>query len=252
MSQAQDHAHPHTSPLLLAKLLAAKATDQEVQAVEAHAGGCARCRDELAGARAAGRRFAESVFPRTLPALEARRPPRRSWRLVLPLALAATAAVVLFVRTPPPDGPRFQPKGEGALEVFALRGGEPFPVRDGTALRAGDRIRFGVAPGDARFVLVASVDGRGNVSVYQPSTPVAAGGEPLVILPDSIVLDDAPGPERVFALFSDRPVDEPAVTAALAAVGAAGADAIRGTTRLPLSYTQASLLFEKPAAAPPP
>lgn len=248
----QDQTHPHTSPLLVEKLLAGKATDDEVQAAEAHASGCARCREELHGARAAGRRFAESVFPRTLPALEARRPPRRSWRLVLPLALAATAAVVLFVRSPQPDGPRFQSKGEGALRVFAHRGGESFPVPDGTALRAGDRIRFGVVPGDARFVLVASVDGRGNASIYQPSTPVASGGEPLVILPDSIVLDDAPGPERIFALFSDRPLDEPAVTAALVAVGAEGADAIRGTTRLPLSYTQASVLFEKPAAPPPP
>lgn len=248
MNQAQDH----TAPLLLGKLLAGKATEEEVRAAEAHAQACARCREELAEARAAGRRFTESVFPRTLPAVEARRKPPRSWRLVLPLALAATAAVALFVRRPTPEPPQLQFKGEGALQVFAHRGGESFPVRDGTALRAGDRIRFGVVPGHARFVLVASVDGRGHVSIYQPSTPVASGEAPLVTLPDSIVLDDAPGPERIFALFSDRPVEERAVTAALAALGAAGADTVRGTTHLPLSYTQASVLFEKSAAAQTP
>ena len=120
-------------------------------------------------------------------------------------------------------------------------------------LRAGDRIRFGVMAGDARFVVVASVDGRGHASIYQPSTPIAAGKEPLVLLPDSIVLDDAPGPERIFALFSDRKVEDAEVTAALAALGAAGADAIRATARLALPYDQASVVFEKgPSAAAPP
>lgn len=247
MTQVQHH----TSPLLLGKLLAGKATEDEVRTAEAHAQACARCSEELAEARAAARRFTESVFPRTRPAVEGRRRPARSWRLLLPVVLAAAAAVVLFVRRPPPELPRFQVKGGGALSVFALRGGESFRVGEGTALRAGDRIRFGVVAGDARFVLVASVDGRGQVSIYQPSIPVSTGEGPMWILPDSIVLDDAPGPERIFALFSDRPVEEPAVTAALTALGAAGTGAIRGTTRLPLSYMQASVLIEK-AAAPAP
>ena len=81
-------------------------------------------------------------------------------------------------------------------------------------------------------------------------SPIAAGKEPLVLLPDSIVLDDAPGPERIFALFSDRKVEDAEVTAALAALGAAGADAIRATARLALPYDQASVVFEKgPSAA---
>jgi hypothetical protein len=250
MSQAQDH----TSPVLLAKLLAGKATDEERRALEAHAAACPGCRDELVEARAAGRRFTESVFPRTLPAVEARGR-RRAWRLlfpIAPLALAAAAtAAVLLVRHPPVL-PEVQYKGAAALQVFAHRGGESFPVRDGMALRAGDRIRFGVVPGDARFVLVGSVDGRGHASIYQPSTPVEAGKEPLLVLPDSIVLDDAPGPERIFAVFSEQRVENTQVADALTALGARGADAIRGATRLPLPYTQASVLLEKDAAPPPP
>lgn len=252
MSQDQDH----TSPLLIGKLLAGRATDEEVHALEAHAQICPRCRDELAGAQAAGRTFTQSVFPRTLPAIAARRSPRRTWRLIVPLALAAaTASVALIVRRPvAPDAsaPEHQFKGAGALQVFAHRGEGSFRVQGGTALRAGDRIRFGVVPSDARFVLVASVDGRGHASIYQPSTPVADGEEPLVILPDSIVLDDAAGPERLFALFSARRLEDAEVMEALRALGAAGADAIRRTTRLPLPWDQASVLLEKEAAPPPP
>ncbi len=252
MNQADDHTSSHTSPLLIGKLLAGKATDEEVRAAERHAGACARCREELDQARAAGRRFAERVFPRTLGAVAARRAPPPRWRLLLPIALvAATASALVLVRRSP-SSPAVQYKGAATLQVFAHRGGASFPVGDGTALRAGDRIRFGVFPGGARFVLVGSVDGRGRASIYQASTAIAGGEGPTTVLPGAIVLDDAPGPERIFAVFSERRLEDAEVTAALAAVGAQGAGAIRGTHRLALPYPQASILFEKDAGMAPP
>jgi hypothetical protein len=130
--------------------------------------------------------------------------------------------------------------------VFALRDDRVFAIQDGARLRPGDRIRFAVQGGGAAFVLVASIDGRRQVSVYQPSTALGpdAGAGPQT-LPDSIQLDDALGPERIFAVFSDRPVPEAEVTGALAALGAAGPEAVRRAQRLPLPLAQASVLIEK-------
>ncbi len=241
----------HPSNLSIARLLLGRASDEERDRVEAHAGTCERCRLELDGALGARQRFAQSVFPRTLPAVEERLATRWRWRRLFPslglaTAVAAAAAALLVARMPEPE-PAWQVKGEGALKIYGRRGEHVFPVEDGARLRPGDQIRFGVEPGGARFALVASIDGRGQVSIYQPSAPLAPGAGPLEILPDSIVLDDAPGPERVFAVFSDLRLDGAEITAALRALGSSGAQAIRGTRRLPVPYAQASVLIEKAA-----
>jgi len=112
-------------------------------------------------------------------------------------------------------------------------------------------------PAGARYLLVASVDGGGGVTIYYPyngaqSAAIAAiaggvGGGAGVIEPaGSIVLDAAPGPERVFAILSDVALPVELVTAQLRAVAASGADAIRATHTLALpACKQLSLVFEK-------
>ena len=65
----------------------------------------------------------------------------------------------------------------------------------------------------------------------------------------SIVLDAAPGPERLFAIFSARPIPARSVRDLLAPIAAAGAATIRAAGRIPLPDTQqATLLFEKQGA----
>jgi hypothetical protein len=119
-------------------------------------------------------------------------------------------------------------------------------VHDETALAPNDRIRFVVTSDRARFLMIASVDGAGNASIYFPyhgarSGPVA--GE-RVELPGSIILDDAPGPERLFAVFSDEPISADVVRRALEEIRGAGA--IRSTSRLSVdAQDQLSLVFEK-------
>ena len=246
-------AEAHASDLLLARILSGDATDAEARATEAHAAGCARCRAGLEEARAARGRFEQFVFPRTLGAVE-RRVRRRRWlRIFAPLLVALPAAVaVSIVATRPEVQPEVQAKGAPALlQLFAQRGERVFAVGEGERLQRGDRLRFSVQPGSAAFVTVGSVDGRGNASLYYPSTAVAAlraeGRDAGVagLLPGSIVLDDAPGPERIFALFSPTPLDDAQVRRALAVLAAAGPDAIRRTRALPLPFAQASILLEK-------
>jgi hypothetical protein len=96
------------------------------------------------------------------------------------------------------------------------------------ALHAGDQIQFLYHAAGHAFVVVVEVDGAGAVTALQPgehpeSWPVQASG--THVLPGSIILDEAVGPERVFAVFSDAPLPvEVVVEAVRAAVKAAGGD----------------------------
>ncbi len=173
-------------------------------------------------------------------------------------AFAAAVAIAVIVVTLHPH-PRAAPppelaiKGDATWQVFANRDGQTFTVHDGTQLEPGDRIRFAVIPDGAHYVLVASIDGAGTVSIYFPyggseSAPLPAQAGARSLLPGSIVLDSAPGPERMFAIFSDEPIAADQVVDQLRAIGAGGADAIREPHALTISNAraQASTLFEKP------
>lgn len=236
-----------------------RALDRDGEArVDAHLARCARCREELERAAELRRHFTAHVQPAGLPV----RPRRWSWLLV-----PAVATVVLIVAIEPWRRPARPPrvdeagigelgiKGDASWLVFASRGGRVLPVHDGTELAAGDRIRFTVIPGGARYLLVASIDGRGTATIYVPyggSQSAAIDGD-RVEPEGSIVLDAAPGPERIYALLSDAPIAAERVRAQLREIARGGSDAIRGTSALALPVrAQASLVFEKvaPCCAP--
>jgi len=231
----------------------------------AHLESCARCRGDLEAAETACATFTRDVLPRTVgklrPAAAAAAPvPARSrWVLAWPaLAATALAAIVLVVwlgkreQSAPvvqQDDGDIRMKGVLAFQVFASRRDEVFAVHDATKLAAGDKIRFVVGAGAARpYLLVASVDGAGNATIYYPYGGVRSGPAPAAPseLPGSIVLDAAPGPERVFALASAQPLDASQVTRALLVLGRKGAAAIRATSVLDnLPAVQQSIVFEK-------
>lgn len=235
----------HVSAFTLDALaLGALDPDREA-AAHAHVASCAACRGARDAAAALREHFMIRVLPRGLPA---RRHHRWLW-LAVP-ALAAALLVALWPRLEPPEQGDLGIKGTASWQVFANRSGHTFAVHDGTELAAGDRIRFVVVPGGARYLLVASVDGRGAVTIYYPyegSQSAPIDGERFE-LTGSIVLDAAPGPERIYALLSDEPITADAVRAPLRMVAHGGAVAIRGTYALPVPVrAQASLVFEKVA-----
>ena len=240
----------HLSSLQLDALaLDALPADQHA-AAQQHLGACATCRaraEELAMLRS---HFTVNVLPRTAPAL--RRPPawRSAWRWGVPL-LAVSAAVLLVLRPTVEDGPAYGVKGGTTLQLFAHRGERTWKVEQGEVLAPGDQVRFRVEGGGLPYVLVVSVDGAGQVNTYHPfggarSAPLPEQG--LAEIPGSVVLDTAPGPERLFALFSREPLDSEAIMPALRELAAGGANAIRRHTTLPVpaGALQATFLFEKP------
>lgn len=199
----------------------------------AHAAACPDCAAQVAALREASRAFLKARPPeRFLRQLERREAAatgeRPRWRrlvpalaLALPLALAVTLAPRLLGPPPPADG-GVAFKGGGAFRLAVARagGGPPELVGGDAVVRAGDALRFAYQAPRAGWLLVLELDGRGHAAVLHPfgaaqGAPIAAGGRDF--LGGSVVLDDAPGPEHLFAVFSPRPVEAGPLLAALRA-----------------------------------
>lgn len=231
MTNARGHLSSETIDLLLLAALGAAETNE----AKAHLDACADCKERWRELNEDKQRFEQYVFARTLPKIEERLAKQRFWqaldlRVLLPalgLGLAALVAVVVVPRVTggqTEDEVYVGVKGKEPLfEVFAQRdAGSAFAVKEGTTLKPKDRIRFVVNPAGARYVLVASRDGKGAFTVYYPfgaaeSAPVDARAPRRTELPDAVELDETPGAERLVAVFSDAPVRAAEVEAALRA-----------------------------------
>jgi hypothetical protein len=211
----EDSTHP--SRHALARHEAGEGSPDERAALGAHLETCPTCAETLAELGRYRVAFQAGLSQAELEAriaLRAARPAPRSWWALVrwPYALGAataTALALLLVFAPRGDepGPDSGTRTKGAefsLSFVIESGGKPVLAEPGHRLRAGDRIQFLLtAPAGGQLHLVG-VDGRGQVSVYFPApgvTPPAFPGGAGRPVPGSIILDDAPGPERVFALL---------------------------------------------------
>jgi hypothetical protein len=239
----------------------------EAQArVERHLMDCERCRTDHAGYAADARQFSQEIFPRTVERVDRATPGSWVGRLLRPrvvwlLAPVVTAVLVLSVaRGRLADEGQRQARtdedirikgGEPTLRSFARRMQHVFPIRDGMELHPGDEMRFVVDSPRLQYLLVASVDGVGKVNIYFPYDGSQSGlittGKPTE-LPGSIVLDNAPGPERVFAFYSQKPLLRAELEPVLKALGASGPAGIRRKELPPVPAEGLStFLFEKAA-----
>jgi len=256
----------HLTTLDLDRLALADLSPWDVQRIDAHAGRCPRCTVRRSQHQGAVAQFQTTVLPRTLPLIEARRRrwPARLWGVAIAVPALAVAILVLAhrsggVRPGTNEPPALGIKGDELMQVFALHhseapgGGPPSVVRvaNGQRLAPGDALRFVLYPSGLPYALIASVDGAGQVSVYFPfhgEESAAVDGGVALPVAGSIVLDRAPGPERLFAIFSERPIAARQVRELLAGTAAGAPATIRAARQLPLPRTrQATLLFEKEA-----
>jgi hypothetical protein len=255
---SENEAEPHLSPFELDSLRLGRLPVERARVAASHLDVCPTCGALEARLRAHQQHFADEVLPRTRPLLRQRAERQagiaawRRWLLIGAVPLAAAAALlVLRVRSGSEDIGYQAEKGGSSLRVVGQHQGRPFAVASGDALVAGDAIRF-VVTSRHSFLMIASVDGRGQTKVYVPyegAESVAVSPGRMLELPagGSIALDAAPGPERIFALFSRRPLPAAPVLAALQELSARGAAAIRSTDRLEIvsAEEQLSVLFEK-------
>ena len=177
----------------------------------AHVTGCARCTAWLAAQEQVEAKVAHLWVPAR------RRPAAGFWRylrLGLPVALGAAAALLVLARPRPPTETA---KGASApVQIARSRAGVLSWVSPADDLAARDAIRIFVNRQDRadRYVLVGSVDGSQQLARFYPmdgqgcSVPLPAAGQPI---DGSIVIDEAPGPERLVILVSHEPLCWPAV-----------------------------------------
>lgn len=173
--------------------------------------------------------------------------------------VTTTAAVFLLVRTP--DEPAYDGLKGGARVGFFVKDDEGARFgKAGEELSAGDRIQFAVRDDDAHSAMIlVGIDGRGEVTVYAAEDTAAArakGDAPAHgprLLPVSVVLDDATGPERFFVVYGDGRVDDVkrAVEEAARDLATRGADLVE-SERLPVpsSWAQGSVHIVKVHSSP--
>ncbi len=213
---------PSPSQLELARLVAGELSAEEARRVEEAALASPEARQRLEALRAHVSEY-EAVAPRQLAALRQRleaegaRAGTPFWRrplvLLAPLAAAAAAVMlVLVLRAPPGPEDAVGFKGALAVRVVARRGESQLVVQPGAELAAGDALRFVVTVPAPGHLTVFSVDGRGELSPFYPESEPAQDERPLRLeragqheLPGSVTLDDAPGPERLFVVYSPAP-----------------------------------------------
>ncbi len=251
--------HHHATALDLDRALLGRLSSDAQARFEHHREACARCARAMAEREEAAATFVRDVFPRKLTSVQQRLSSprsllRRTVLFFIPVAGLVSALVVVLhgsdVRKAPEEDDVLRVKG-GALRIFAHRDGRVFRIPDGSHLLPGDAVRFVLQSPGLPYAMIASVDGDGRGNVYHPYRgTVSTSIDPArpFEAPDTIVLDTAPGPERIFALFSERPLDAASVMGQLNALGKQGYATIRTTTKLQIpGVAQVSFLIEKDA-----
>jgi hypothetical protein len=229
------NARGHLSSETIDLLLLAALSSNEANEAKAHIDACAMCKQRWMELNEDSQKFNQFVFARTLPAVEARLRAskqgvfsRLKLQFLLPALGVATAAVLALTfgmgsGTPTEDSVYIGVKGlEPSFEVFAQRDqAASFAVNPGSSLKPKDRIRFAVRPGDAKYILVASVDSRGTFSVYHPfgateSEKIGAEAPRRIELSTTVELDETIGTEKLLVVLSESPLQAEALKAALA------------------------------------
>jgi hypothetical protein len=197
--------------------------------VAAHVDGCGRCTGQLEELQTGSAAFLlQRPAAAFVAALEARRPTRPllrwSWAA---LAAPAMAAILLLAVRPEPEPPAVRLKGS----PFAVHYNCPHQERsglaaDGQLLHPGDSLRFSYSATTNGYLAILGRDGAGQAMTFHPygqREPARVEAGEGGWLAGSVVLDEAPGPERLTALFATEPFDLASAVARLQAGEDAGA-----------------------------
>ena len=254
----------HLTSLDFHKLRLDALSRDEAAALRVHLNSCATCSQQEQVQLALAERFLHDVLPTTLPVIRDRLEPPSRGRIrlwVYALAPLACGLVLLaywgrgtsqIAAVEPADD--IAVKGSGGLLGYVRQGTSIRRLEKGAVLAPGDALRFAIDAGANNHILIAGVDGSGKANAYFPygqwqGSAFDAHGR--FELPGSIVLDDSPGPERVFAFLSRQPLDGAAIRTRLESLARLGPQAIRAAFDVDVPGTErSSVIFEKKAKAP--
>lgn len=179
-------------------------------------------RDAFLASAASARILARLQAAQTAQARASRRRRTRRWFMGAGVSAAMAATLLWFVlRGVAPDAPPpsaredIRIKGSGStMTLLRVSAGAVVPVRDGTPLRAGEKVRFQYKT-QRGFVMIVSIEAAGGFTVFHPhgGSASAAVARPEGVLDGAIELDASPSDERVIALFTDAPLSRDAARA---------------------------------------
>lgn len=253
--------HQHVRLLDLRRLHFEEVEGPEAEALLARVQACPECSARLAALRQEAQAFLQEVnvgveSAHVLTRVDAPAPRRARWwaRPWVPAVVAAAALIGVLTALPSPQepgAPTTRLKGGGpGLVMFVKDASGVHRGEDGARLEAGDQVQFRYDAGGRRHLFLISVDAAGVVSPLYPDTPtesIAVEPEGVHVLEGSVILDDAVGPERFFAVFSNAPLAY-ADLAAAASRGLADGGPVTDLSALPLGredVAQASVLIVK-------
>jgi hypothetical protein len=181
--------------------------------VARHVDSCPRC--QLARERRhASRQLFAARFAVPLRQRMASASARRRWTL-WPVSLFTAAGVAacllltLHVRRAG-SGPYVAAKGDVAIELDLRRNGRVFLIDTDLIAQPGDELQLAIrAASGLTYASVGSVDGTGRFSPFYPPTLDGMSAElPRHgrVFEPPVVLDDAPGPERIVIVLSGAPL----------------------------------------------
>ncbi|HUI70523.1 MAG TPA: hypothetical protein VL354_08355 [Spirochaetia bacterium] len=183
--------------------------------------------------------------------------PAGRWALQLAVGLPAAAVVLLvfsffiFRERLAPDVIRV--KGlEPHMNAFLMTQQGVRELGAGSLVGRGDVIRLSYTAADARYGVILSVDGRGTVTWHMPSGSPGPDRESPALdrqgqipLPVEYELDDAPGFERFFFVYSDKPFNAAVAADAVRSLLSRLGSAEKLDLTLPAGIKQFSLLLKK-------
>jgi hypothetical protein len=196
--------------------------------------------------RPAGESPAATVIDKPLPkAPTAATRHRRRMATAAVFAMAASAALVVFVRRAPGTTDEVDPGGSGsemppdvtrgmhvepgrlafehAVEVRRSNSGVALELRDGDTVMTGDRIRVSVRTSADAYLYLAFCAGQ-HLQMYPSQHGLRTRAGDLVLVPDGggeLVLDSQPGSEVLYLIVSRSELSraDPDLAALIAAIG---------------------------------
>lgn len=195
----------------------------EIAELKAHVEQCALCASRLRVQESERQEFILQPLPAALKDLKPVTRTSRPWLMLFP-AFALAAAVLVAVPLVKPWNLIGQPSelrerikgGAASLEVFAEREGRSRPLAPGAMVEPGDKLQLRFDPGLYHYATFLGRDGLGNIEVYQ-TIEVSPGG--LRAAPFALELDDTPGDQELFAIFSNEEPPHSLLYDALEGVG---------------------------------
>ncbi len=227
--------------------------------VEEHLESCSLCAARLREMEAERQAFLIQHPPGAfLAALEARklqRRPQLRYFLGWGGLLASCAAALLLLWQPLSSEPEPKPlpvtrlKAAVDLSFHVKSGAHSRLGCAGEVLQPGDQIQLRISSPQAAHLLVVSLDSRGVVTPFYDleghSIPIEPGVAQL--LEGSVILDEALGPERIIACFSEEPLETRTVLESGRRALRSAQGAPQAVKSLDLPCAQASFLIHKRA-----